>query len=204
MWVFFVDFIFLFFDDTSLNNYAAFYKWQKILYIKKLYFFRIVSNENMTYTLIDSLSEIPLSKLSEKSSKSSIIYPLLFFIWQCICILLRITADDNFCRFQKQNQATLLISKCIKNLLLAFCHHGKLYWIYLHTVLSWFLDILLDTLCYKYEGNKETLRTNIETNKKRINFITKLLRKFYSYRCINNNPASVYYLSRPRMESKNV
>lgn len=204
MWVFFVDFIFLFFDDTSLNNYAAFYKWQKILYIKKLYFFRIVSNENMTYTLIDSLSEIPLSKLSEKSSKSSIIYPLLFFIWQCIWILLRIPADDNFCRFQKQNQATLLISKCIKNLLLAFCHHGKLYWIYLHTVLSWFLDILLDTLCYKYEGNKETLRTNIETNKKRINFITKLLRKFSSYRCIINNPASVYYLSRPKMESKNV
>lgn len=157
---------FLFFDDTSLNNYAAFYKWQKILYIKKLYFFRIVSNENMTYTLIDSLSEIPSSKLLEKISKSSIIYPLLFFIRQCICIHLTIPADDNFCLFQKQNQATLLISKCIKNLLLAFCHHEKLYWIYLRKVLSWFLDILLDILCYKYEGNKETLRTNIETNKK--------------------------------------
>lgn len=125
---------FLFFDDTSLNNYAAFYKWQKILYIKKLYFFRIVSNENMTYTLIDSLSEIPSSKLLEKISKSSIIYPLLFFIRQCICIHLTIPADDNFCLFQKQNQATLLISKCIKNLLLAFCHHEKLYWIYLRKV----------------------------------------------------------------------
>ena len=74
---------------------------------------------------LSNLLEASSSESSEDISKSSLINLLtIFFLWKCVCILIKEVVNNSLYPFQKENQLILMMNKCNKNLYVVHYHEN--------------------------------------------------------------------------------